>query len=92
MTGWECLRLLTISERLRFESNFEIFGPYNYNLTTYYDRTFVESGDFVGFAFLWSDTPEGTDYWYDIWKRVRNVRTFNGDLVKFKQYEKKIMV
>ena len=63
MTGIECLNMLSYKVQVQFLKNYASLGKdISEMLLSEYDNVYR----FVGGNFIWNDTPEGGDYWFDI--------------------------
>lgn len=64
----ENLQHLTIVEASLFVKNLIERRPNDFDRFMLQKYEYFE--DFIGAAFLWDETPEGNDYWWDISRRV----------------------
>lgn len=91
MNGWYYRMFMNHEDVLKFEGNYLMLKGDNQNLIRYYEDHYSDGFRFITQAFRWSDTPEGWQYWYDMSLKLR-VMAKNKSFVRYKSYNKKIMV
>lgn len=71
MQGYEYLDKLTKEEQVQFcraRVNHKRAMDTD-DIATYLMRDFADFGEFIDQAFVWINTPEGHDYWSEIYNR-----------------------
>ena len=64
---------LTREERFKFRYNFLNYGKTPGQFDFYLASEFNSSFEFISNGFMWSETPEGNDYWFHISNRTTQV-------------------
>ncbi len=63
MTGIECLNMLSYKVQVQFLKN---LASQRKTISDILSSEFHSVSEFVSGNFIWNDTPEGDDYWFDI--------------------------